>query len=43
MIEDMIQVLDTVQRDLRRGKHPDKKLASKVAKIVHAVADELDA
>jgi CspA family cold shock protein len=32
-----------VQRELRRGKHPDKKLASKVAKIVHAVADELDA
>lgn len=43
MIEDMIQVLDTVQRELRRGKHPDKKVASKVAKIVHAVADELDA
>ena len=43
MIEDMIQVLDTVQRDLRRGKHPDKKVASKVAKVVHAVADELEA
>lgn len=42
MIEDMIQVLDTVQRELRRGKHPDKKVAQKVAKMVHAVADELD-
>ena len=43
MIEDMIQLLDTVQRDLRRGKHPDKRVAQKVAKVVHAVADELEA
>jgi CspA family cold shock protein len=42
MIEDMIQLLDTVQRELRRGKHPDKRVAGKVAKVVHAVADELD-
>lgn len=42
MIEDMIQMLDTVQRDLRRGKHPDKRVAQKVAKVVHAVADELE-
>ena len=42
MVEDMIQLLDVVQRDLRRGKYPDKKVASKVAKVVHAVADELD-
>ncbi len=43
MIEDMIQLLDTVQRDLRRGKHPDKRTAQKVAKVVHAVASELEA
>ena len=36
-------VLDVVQRDLRRGKYPDKKVAQKVAKVVHAVANELDA
>ncbi len=42
MIEDMIQLLDSVQRELRRGKHPDKRLAHKVAKVVHAVADELE-
>jgi CspA family cold shock protein len=42
MIEDMIQLLDTVQRDLRRGKHPDKRVAQKVAKVVHAVANELE-
>jgi CspA family cold shock protein len=43
MIEDMIQLLDTVQLDLRRGKHPDKRVAQKVAKVVHAVAGELEA
>jgi CspA family cold shock protein len=43
MIEDMIQLLDTVQRDLRRGKYPEKRTAQKVAKVVHAVANELEA
>jgi cold shock protein len=43
MIEDMIQLLDTVQRDLRRGKYPEKRTAQKVAKVVHAVASELEA
>lgn len=43
MVEDMIKVLDVVQRDLRRGRHPDRAAAKKVAKLVHAVADELDA
>ncbi len=43
MIEDMIVMLDTVQRDLRRGKHPDKRVSQKVAKVVHAVASELEA
>ena len=42
MIEDMIQLLDTVQRELRRGKYPDKRAAQKVAKVVHAVASELE-
>jgi len=42
MIEDMIQLLDTVQRDLRRGKYPEKRTAQKVAKVVHAVASELE-
>jgi CspA family cold shock protein len=42
MVEDMIKVLDDVQRDLRRGRHPDRRTAKKVAKVVHAVADELE-
>jgi CspA family cold shock protein len=43
MIEDMVKVLDSVQVELRRGKHPDRARARQVAKIVHAVASELEA
>lgn len=42
MIEDMIKLLDTVQRDYRRGKHPDRKSAKKIAEVLHAVAREID-
>jgi len=42
MIEDMIQLLDVVQRELRRGRYPDKRTAGKVAEVVHAVARELE-
>jgi cold shock protein len=42
MIEDMITVLDTVQRDLRKGRYPDRKVAKKVAEVVHAVAREIE-
>jgi CspA family cold shock protein len=43
MIEDMVKVLDIVQRDLRRGGYPDRNRAKQVAKIVHAVAEQLEA
>jgi cold shock protein len=43
MVEDMIKVLDDVQRDLRRGRYPDRRIAQRVAKVVHAVASELEA
>jgi CspA family cold shock protein len=42
MVEDMIKVLDDVQRDLRRGRYPDRRIAQRVAKVVHAVANELE-
>ena len=43
MIEDMIKVLEAkVQPDLRRGRYPDKKTSQQVAKLVHAVARELE-
>jgi CspA family cold shock protein len=43
MIEDMIQLLDGVQRDLRRGRYPERRHAHKIAQVVHAVADQLEA
>ncbi|MHB8341105.1 MAG: cold-shock protein [Mycobacteriales bacterium] len=42
MMEDMVKVLDLVQRDLRRGHYPDRAKARQVAKLVHAVADQLE-
>ncbi|HEX6075102.1 MAG TPA: cold-shock protein [Micromonosporaceae bacterium] len=44
LIEDMIKVLEMkVQPELRRGRYPDRKVARKVAEVVHAVARELEA
>jgi CspA family cold shock protein len=43
MVEDMIKVLDDVQGELRRGRYPDRRIAQRVAKVVHAVASELEA
>jgi CspA family cold shock protein len=43
LIEDMIKVLEMkVQPELRRGRYPDRKVARKVAEVVHAVARELE-
>jgi cold shock protein len=43
LIDDMIKVLEAkVQPDLRRGRYPDRKAAQQVAKVVHAVARELE-
>jgi len=43
LIEDMIKVLEAkVMPDLRRNRFPDKKTAQTVAKVVHAVARELE-
>lgn len=44
LIEDMIKVLEAkVQPELRRDRYPDRKVAKKVAELVHAVARELEA
>ena len=44
MIEDMITLLEgAVQPELRRGRHPDKKVAQRVAEVLRAVAQELGA
>jgi CspA family cold shock protein len=44
MVEDMIKLLESaVQPELRRGRHPDRKVAHRVSEVLRAVADELDA
>jgi CspA family cold shock protein len=43
MVEDVIKLLETrVQPGLRRGKHPDRETAKRVATILRAVAGELE-
>lgn len=43
MVEDMVKVLDsTVQRELRRGRYPDRATGARIAKVLRAVADELE-
>jgi CspA family cold shock protein len=43
LIEDMIKVLEAkVMPELRRNRFPDRKTAQTIAKVVHAVARELE-
>jgi CspA family cold shock protein len=42
IIEDVIKLLDNVSEGLRRGRHPDKPVARKVAALLRAVADDLE-
>lgn len=44
MVEDTVKLLESqVQGELRRGRYPDRARAHKVAEIMHAVANELEA
>jgi CspA family cold shock protein len=44
MVEDLIKLIEAkVQPSLRRGKHPDRDASKKVAQILRAIANELDA
>ncbi len=43
IIEDLIKLLDDVSNTLRRDRYPDRAVARKVATVMRAVADELDA
>jgi CspA family cold shock protein len=43
MVEDVIKLLEVkVQPGLRKGKHPDRETAKRVATILRAVAGELE-
>jgi CspA family cold shock protein len=43
IIEDLIKLLDSTSASLRRGRYPDRQVAGKVAAVLRAVADDLDA
>jgi cold shock protein len=42
IIEDLIRLLDDVSNGLRRGRHPDRGDARKVASVLRAVATDLE-
>ncbi len=43
IIEDLIRLLDGMSNTYRRGRHPDRKAASKVASVLRGVANDLEA
>ena len=43
IVEDLIKLLDDVSNQLRRGRYPDRSHGKKVATVLRAVADDLDA
>jgi cold shock protein len=43
LVEDLIKLLDSVSNSLRRGRYPDRVESRKVAGLLRAFADNLDA
>lgn len=43
ILEDVIKLLDRASNTLRRGRYPDDAEAGKIAKVLRAIADDLDA
>ena len=42
IVEDLIRLLDSVGETYRHGRHPDARTAKPAAKLLRALADELD-
>jgi cold shock protein len=42
IVEDLIRLLDGVGEAYRHGRHPDRRTAQPVAKLLRALADELE-
>lgn len=42
IVEDLIRLLDGVGESYRHGRHPDSKTAKPTAKLLRALADELE-
>ncbi|WP_184584105.1 cold-shock protein [Lipingzhangella halophila] len=43
IVEDLMKLLDGISATYRRGKHPDRREAAKIAQLLRVVADDLDA
>ncbi|WP_062071453.1 cold-shock protein [Demequina sediminicola] len=43
IVEDLIKMLDGVSNSLRKGRYPDSARGQKVASVLRAVADQLEA
>jgi CspA family cold shock protein len=43
IVEDLIKLLDGLSNGLHRGRYPDKSAAQKIASVLRAVADDLEA
>ena len=43
IVEDLIKLLDGVSASYRRGRHPDSRDGKKIAAVLRAVADDLEA
>lgn len=43
IVEDLIKLLDSLGNGLRRGRYPERANAKKVASVLRAVADDLEA
>lgn len=43
LVEDLIKLLDGISNGLRRGRYPERQAGQKIATVLRAVADELDA
>jgi cold shock protein len=42
IVEDLIQLLDSVEQSYRRSRHPEARTAKKTAALLRALADELE-
>jgi CspA family cold shock protein len=42
IIEDLYGLLENIERSYRAGRHPDAKVGKPTAKVLRALADELD-
>ena len=43
IVEDLIRLLDGLSNQLRRGRYPERQGAGKIATVLRAVADDLEA